>query len=196
MNLKKTLCVTLATVTLGTILSSVWGAPTYASEVENQEELFSQKEQAINNLAIALESAHKGAPYVDEEQMAEGVMAYISGDVQESNLPKNEAETRLAILYGTSLFSLDSFGKCMLNKMGLGELKNLAKVIFKPATVRYLKSHAWKKASAIMVNEITKHASKKVASFAVKRIARMALPGIGWASIAIWGAECGWNELR
>lgn len=47
-----------------------------------------------------------------------------------------------------------------------------------------------------MVNEITKHASKKVASFAVKRIARMALPGIGWASIAIWGAECGWNELR
>ena len=31
--------------------------------------------------------------------------------------------------------------------MDLGELKNLAKIIFKPATVRYLKSHAWKKAS-------------------------------------------------
>ena len=26
MNLKKTLCVTLSTITLGTILSSVWGA--------------------------------------------------------------------------------------------------------------------------------------------------------------------------
>lgn len=30
--------------------------------------LFSQKEQAINNLAAALESAHKVAPYVEEEQ--------------------------------------------------------------------------------------------------------------------------------
>lgn len=123
-------------------------------------------------------------------------MAYISGDAQDSNLPKNETEARIATLYGASFFSLDSFGKCMLNKMGLGELKNLAKVIFKPATVRYLKSHAWKKASAMMVNAITKHASKKVASLAVKRIAKMALPGVGWASVALWGAQCGWDEFH
>ena len=45
-------------------------------------------------------------------------------------------------VYSTNAFSPDRFGKCILNKMDLGELKNLAKIIFKPATVRYLKSHA------------------------------------------------------
>ncbi|MGM9905036.1 hypothetical protein [Lactobacillus sp.] len=84
----------------------------------------------------------------------------------------------------------------MLNKMGMGELKNLAKVIFKPLTVKYLKSHAWKKASSIMVRTITKYASKKVASFAVKRLAKLAMPGIGWGSVALWGAECGWDEFH
>ena len=87
-------------------------------------------------------------------------------------------------VYSTNAFSPDRFGKCILNKMDLGELKNLAKIIFKPATVRYLKSHAWKKASAMMVNAIVQYAPKKVASLAVKKLANLALPGVGWASVA------------
>lgn len=201
MKLQKLFYALLVSVTLGGVVSEIFvnaSETTYASEVDNQEESFSQeeKEKAIDNLANALESAYRAAPDVDEVRMAEGVMAYVAGDAQESDLPKNETEARIAALYGSSFFSLDRFGKCMLNKMGLGELKNLAKVIFKPATVRYLKSHAWKKASAMMVNAITKHASKKVASLAVKRIANIALPGIGWASVALWGAECGWDEFH
>ncbi len=70
--------------------------------------------------------------------------------------------------------------------MDLGELKNLAKIIFNPATVRYLKSHAWKKASAMMVNAI----------LAVKKLANLTLPGVGWASVAWWGAQCGWDEFH
>ena len=57
MNLKKILCTTLATVTLGTAFSSVLATPTYASEanVEENDEV-TQKElaQAIDKLAQAL----------------------------------------------------------------------------------------------------------------------------------------------
>ena len=62
--------------------------------------------------------------------------------------------------------------------MDLGELKNLAKIIFKPATVRYLKSHAWKKASAMMVNAIVQYAPKKVASLAAVSYTHLTLPTI------------------
>ncbi|MHC6159511.1 hypothetical protein G8B25_03930 [Lactobacillus delbrueckii] len=112
-------------------------------------------------------------------------MAYASGDAQETTLRRLSRGGR----YSTNAFSADRFGKCMLNKIGLGELKNLAKVIFKPATVRYLKSHAWKKASALMVKAIMKYAPKKVASLAVKKLANLALPGVGWASVAWWGGS-------
>lgn len=168
----------------------------YASKSSEKISASKEEKKAINNLARALKEAHNAAPSVDEEQMARGVMAYVAGDAQENNLPKNEKDARIAALYGSSFFSTEKFGKCMLNKMGLGELKNLAKIIFKPVTIKYLKSHAWKKASAMIVHAIEKHASKKLARFAVKRIAKFALPGIGWGSVAMWGAECGWREFH
>ena len=172
-------------------------APTFTTVAQASEisaDTLSDKDvnNAIDNLAQVLEAAHEADPNVDTEEMARGVMAYASGDARETTL---RSLSRLG-RYETNGFSADRFGKCMLNKMGLGELKNLAKVIFKPATVRYLKSHAWKKASAMMVKAIVKYAPKKVASLAVKRIANLALPGIGWTSVAWWGAQCGWDEFH
>lgn len=39
---------------------------------------------AIDNLAEQLEEAYNAAPNVDVEEMARGVMAYASGDAQET----------------------------------------------------------------------------------------------------------------
>lgn len=185
-----TVGVSLLSVTAPTFVSTVYAAETTQGENDNLSN--AEVNAAIDNLAEQLEKAHNAAPNVDVEEMARGVMAYASGDAQETTLKRLSRGSR----YSTNAFSADRFGKCMLNKMGLGELKNLAKVIFKPATVRYLKSHAWKKASAMMVKAIVKYAPKKVASLAVKRIANLALPGVGWASVAWWGAQCGWDEFH
>lgn len=185
-----TVAVSLLSVTAPTFVSTVYAAETTQGENDNLSN--AEVNAAIDNLAEQLEKAHNAAPDVDVEEMARGVMAYASGDAQETTLKRLSRGSR----YSTNAFSADRFGKCMLNKMGLGELKNLAKVIFKPATVRYLKSHAWKKASAMMVKAIVKYAPKKVASLAVKRIANLALPGVGWASVAWWGAQCGWDEFH
>lgn len=185
-----TVAVSLLSVTAPTFVSTVYAAETTQGENDNLSN--AEVNAAIDNLAEQLEKAHNAAPNVDVEEMARGVMAYASGDAQETTLKRLSRGSR----YSTNAFSADRFGKCMLNKMGLGELKNLAKVIFKPATVRYLKSHAWKKASAMMVKAIVKYAPKKVASLAVKRIANLALPGVGWASVAWWGAQCGWDEFH
>ncbi|WP_241009850.1 hypothetical protein [Lactobacillus helveticus] len=180
------------TVSLLSVAAPTFTTVAQASEISADTLSDKDVNNAIDNLAQVLEAAHEADPNVDTEEMARGVMAYASGDAQETTL---RSLSRLG-RYETNGFSSDRFGKCMLNKMGLGELKNLAKVIFKPATVRYLKSHAWKKASAMMVKAIVKYAPKKVASLAVKRIANLALPGIGWASVAWWGAQCGWDEFH
>lgn len=183
-------------------LSLVVVTPTqiiFAAKSEEQAEYKitqSDINKAVNHLAVALKLAYEDNPDMDEEIMARSVMAYASGDIQLPQTSEDERNMKIEAIYGVSLFSYNRFGKCMLNKMGLGELKNLAKVIFKPKTVKLLKSHAWKKASAKIVNAITKHASKKLASFAVKRIAKFALPGIGWGSLALYGAQCGWNEIK
>ena len=182
--------VSLLSVTAPTFTSAFYATETTQNESDNLSS--TEVNAAIDNLAEQLEEAHSAAPDVDVEEMARGVMAYASGDAQETTLRRLSRGGR----YSTSAFSADRFGKCMLNKMGLGELKNLAKVIFKPATVRYLKSHAWKKASALMVKAIMKYAPKKVASLAVKKLANLALPGVGWASVAWWGAQCGWDEFH
>lgn len=47
-----------------------------------------------------------------------------------------------------------------------------------------------------MVKAIMKYAPKKVASLAVKKLANLALPGVGWASVAWWGTQCGWDEFH
>ncbi|MEB3363136.1 hypothetical protein SDC49_03760 [Lactobacillus sp. R2/2] len=100
MKLQKLFYALLASVTLGGVVSEIFvnaSETTYASEVDNQEESFSQeeKEKAIDNLANALESAYRAAPDVDEVRMAEGVMAYVAGDAQESDLPKMKQKHEL-----------------------------------------------------------------------------------------------------
>ena len=48
----------------------------------------------------------------------------------------------------------------------------------------------------MMVNAIVQYAPKKVASLAVKKLANLTLPGVGWASVAWWWAQCGWDEFH
>lgn len=35
-----------------------------------------------------------------------------------------------------------------------------------------------------------------VDNLAVKKFANLTLPGVGWASVAWWGAQCGWDEFH
>lgn len=96
MNLKKILCTTLATVTLGTAFSSVLATPTYASEanVEENDEV-TQKE-----LAQAFKEAHDANPDMDEVKLSKGVLSYATGEIK---LP-TERELRLQMLYGSAFF--------------------------------------------------------------------------------------------
>ncbi|QVI36052.1 hypothetical protein KG086_09245 [Lacticaseibacillus chiayiensis] len=119
---------------------------------------------------------------MSEETVAQNVMLYSF-----SEAPVASERTKR---------SLSSFSQCMVIKMGLGELRDVAKMVFNEQVVRYLKSQAWKKASAMIVQRITRFAGKKVASFAIKRLAHFALPGIGWGAVAIMGAQCGWAEIH
>ncbi|AUC02099.1 hypothetical protein BBD24_00185 [Lacticaseibacillus paracasei subsp. paracasei] len=117
-----------------------------------------------------------------EETVAKNIMLYSFSEEQ-------PASTRMKR-------SISSFSECMVIKMGLGQLKDVAKMVFNEQVVRYLKSQAWKKASAMIVQRTTKFAGKKLASFAVKRLAHFALPGVGWVSVAWMGAQCGWDEIH
>lgn len=139
-------------------------------------------DQATSNLATVLEEAYTSDPNVTEETVAKNIMLYSFSEEQ-------PASTRMKR-------SISSFSECMVIKMGLGQLKDVAKMVFNEQVVRYLKSQAWKKASAMIVQRITKFAGKKLASFAVKRLAHFALPGVGWVSVAWMGAQCGWDEIH
>lgn len=147
------LAVSLLSVTAPTFTSAVYASETTQNESDNLSS--TEVNAAIDNLAEQLEEAYNAAPNVDVEEMARGVMAYASGDAQETTLRRLSRGGR----YST-------------------------------------KSHAWKKASALMVKAIMKYAPKKVASLAVKKLANLALPGVGWASVAWWGAQCGWDEFH
>ncbi|ERN49425.1 hypothetical protein [Lacticaseibacillus paracasei] len=160
---------------------STTGSTVYASE--NSVEISQADiDQATSNLATVLEEAYTSDPNVTEETVAKNIMLYSFSEEQ-------PASTRMKR-------SISSFSECMVIKMGLGQLKDVAKMVFNEQVVRYLKSQAWKKASAMIVQRITKFAGKKLASFAVKRLAHFALPGVGWVSVAWMGAQCGWDEIH
>lgn len=136
---------------------------------------------------------------MDEEYLARGVLAYAFGDV--TFTPEEVKEINSPDF---SIYSASSFGRCMLNQMGLGQIKNFAKSIFSPTTRRLLKSHQYRKAAKIIVRNVRKVAvrrlGKKAGSWlakkATKALARLGLPGVGWGTVAWYAAKCGWKEFR
>lgn len=93
--------------------------------------------------------------------------------------------------------SWESFGTCLAKKIGISEAKEIARIVFNDQVKILLKSYAWKKASAIIVQRIKRVAGQKGASWAVKKLARKLLPGglIGEIAVgAVWcGAKEGWD---
>lgn len=170
---------TVALVLGGPLVTA--GSAVYASE-DTLDITKEEIDQATDNLSTILAEAYSTDPNMSEETVAQNVMLYSF-----SEAPDTSERTKR---------SLSSFSQCMVIKMGLGELRDGAKMVFNEQVVRYLKSQAWKKASAMIVQRITRFAGKKIASFAVKRLAHFALPGIGWGSLAIMGAQCGWAEIH
>lgn len=190
MNLKKILCTTLATVTLGTAFSSVLATPTYASEanVEENDEV-TQKElaQAIDKLAQAFKEAHDANPDMDEVKLSKGVLSYATGEIK---LP-TERELRLQMLYGSAFFSAEGFGNCLLKQYGIMGAENYAKVLYSPQIKKLLRSHAWEKAASLMVKAFAKVAGKKLAKQFAEKIAGSLVPGVGWVSLGWTVANCG-----
>lgn len=183
----KFVCLAMSLIlALGIFLSA--GTSVYAAEQDTKDiEYYSQEEydKAIDNLAVILENefqAEKAAdPNITEEQALKNVLAYVLSDNDDSS--------------ARSKRSLDSFGQCMAQKLGILEIKDIAKQVFNKQVVGFLKSGAWKKASAKIAQIITQRLGKKVASIVIKKIARFFLPGIGWGSMAWAGIQCGWNEI-
>lgn len=90
--------------------------------------------------------------------------------------------------------SWQSFGTCLAKKIGISDAKEIARIIFNDQVKKYLKSHAWKKASAYIVQKIKKVAGQKGASWAVKKLAHKLLPGGLIGEIAVGAAWCGAKE--
>lgn len=92
----------------------------------------------------------------------------------------------------------------MLNKMGLAQIRNMAKYIFSSKTRKLLKSRQYRKASALIIKLIRKYAprvvgkraSRWVTKKAIKALARFGLPGVDGGTVAWYAAKCGWSELR
>jgi len=150
-------------------------------------------------LARALQDACDENPNLDPEYLARGVLAYAVGDVQFT-----PAQVKEINLNPYSVYSASSFGKCMLNKMGLAQIRNMAKYIFSSKTRKLLKSRQYRKASALIIKLIRKYAprvvgkraSRWVTKKAIKALARFGLPGVDGGTVAWYAAKCGWSELR
>ncbi|WP_155278216.1 hypothetical protein [Trueperella pyogenes] len=93
--------------------------------------------------------------------------------------------------------SWESFGTCLAKKIGISDAKEIARIVFNDQVKILLKSYAWKKASAIIVQRIKRVAGQKGASWAVKKLAHKLLPGglVGEIAVgAVWcGAKEGWD---
>ena len=150
-------------------------------------------------MARALQDACEENPNLDPEDLARGVLAYAVGDVQFT-----PAQVKEINLNPYSVYSASSFGKCMLNKMGLAQIRNMAKYIFSSKTRKLLKSRQYRKASALIIKLIRKYAprvvgkraSRWVTKKAIKALARFGLPGVDGGTVAWYAAKCGWSELR
>lgn len=57
--------------------------------------------------------------------------------------------------------SWESFGTCLAKKIGISEAKEIARIVFNDQVKILLKSYAWKKASAIIVQRIKRVAGQK-----------------------------------
>lgn len=181
----KFICLVMAIIMiLGIFISA--GTSVYAAEQTKVDtEYYSQEEydKAVDNLAIAFQEQYdstvKSNPNLTEEDIVKSILLFTFSDESHSINKR----------------SLDSFGQCMMQKLGISELKNIAKQVFNKQVVQALKSKAWKKASSIIANAITKYAGKKMASWAIKKIAHYFLPGTGWFSLGVAVGQCGLGEL-
>ena len=75
----------------------------------------SEENEATDKLATALKDACEQNPNMDEEYLARGVLAYAFGDV--TFTPEEVKEINSPDF---SIYLASSFGRCMLNQMGLG----------------------------------------------------------------------------
>ncbi|GLB47347.1 hypothetical protein WR164_13260 [Philodulcilactobacillus myokoensis] len=143
--------------------------------------------KAISGLAIGLQKVyninHKNNSNFSEEDAAKGLLEYSSTN---SSLTNQNP-------YYISAFSAKNFGNCLFKKMGIYYAKSFVTNVFNKQVIRALKSHAWKVASAVIMNNIKHKLTKKIARILIKAIAKYVSPYFGWTSLAIWTGECLWR---
>ena len=188
--MKKIIYSILIAVTLGTAFFSGLTNITYAKAVNKNnttKETRKQLDSAIDKLAQAFEDAYDANRGMDEVELSKGMLSYATGELE---LP-TEKELQLQALYGSSFFSAEKFGKCLLNQYGIIGVKNTAKALYSRQIEKLLRSHAWKKASEAIIKRVAKRLGKKVAKKLAEKIASSLVPGIGWASLGWVVGKCG-----
>ncbi|MGE6630655.1 hypothetical protein [Bacillus sp. NPDC077027] len=136
---------------------------------ETDEDL--TEEEIINEMAEQLEFLYTEAATVNKQ----GEIIKVDVNKVEAKYGSPEPKNQEAMIANS--LSVASFGVCIVNSTGGAVGLDVVKRAYNKQVKKALKSHAWKKASSIMYNNIKKHLGKSATKFLIKKLAGVALPG-------------------
>ncbi|MEC0969626.1 hypothetical protein [Bacillus altitudinis] len=136
---------------------------------ETDEDL--TEEEIINEMAEQLKFLYTEAATVNKQ----GEIIKVDVDKVEAEYGSPEPNNQEAMI--ASSLSVASFGVCIVNSTGSAIGLDVVKRAYNKQVKKALKSHAWKKASSIMYNNIKKYLGKSATKFLIKKLAGVALPG-------------------
>ncbi len=154
---------------------------------ETDEDL--TEEEIINEMAEQLKFLYTEAATVNKQ----GEIIKVDVDKVEAEYGSPEPNNQEAMI--ASSLSVASFGVCIVNSTGSAIGLDVVKRAYNKQVKKALKSHAWKKASSIMYNNIKKYLGKSATKFLIKKLAGVALPGGLPMKFAFIVAKCGVKEI-
>lgn len=147
------------------------------------------EEEIINEMAEQLKFLYTEAATVNKQ----GEIIKVDVDKVEAEYGSPEPNNQEGMI--ASSLSVASFGVCIVNSTGSAIGLDVVKRAYNKQVKKALKSHAWKKASSIMYNNIKKYLGKSATKFLIKKLAGVALPGGLPMKFAFIVAKCGVKEI-
>lgn len=145
------------------------------------------KQAFIDQMAAEMEFLYSNAATTNTDDTLETIDLNVLRAQYGNNPIFDEIE---AITKTPEARDLTSYVKCvgggLLKSVGITALKKA----FNKSAIKALKSFAWKKASAIIFNNLVKIIGKKATQFVIKKVAHSILPGSLAVTLAWNAAKC------
>jgi hypothetical protein len=169
---------------------------------EEQIQLDPEEQKIVDEMADQLEFLYTEASESDENANLTAININKlkqkygdDGSLQKLRETINEQQKYSTEQPVVPTFSYNNFGKCIVKSVGSVIGLDVVKRAMNGKVRKALKSHAWKKASAIFYNNIKKYLGKRATKYLIKKIAHIGLPGGLPAKFAFVVAKCGIKEI-